>query len=169
MRPNRSHLLRHHAAQLPIRVALLDVLPFVVAPLARAEADQDLHAPILEVRLQRDDCHTLLLRCAGQLADLPLVREQCARLRRTMLAGRARRCVLVDPHAVQFQRQRHLRGADIPLSERHPSGADGLHLRAVQNDPALERVGDRVVVPGLAIVDLGLGALGLLACHEPRV
>jgi hypothetical protein len=71
-----SHPLAHRPPHITVDLAFLDRLPFVVLGLARAHAQQDLREPVLEVELERDERHALLIDLPREPLDLALVGEQ---------------------------------------------------------------------------------------------
>src|SRR5581483_7850860 len=76
----RSPLLAHEAALLPLPVALLLGVAFVVNLLAAREPELDLgDAASVEIELERHERHALALDGPEQFLDLALVQQQLAR------------------------------------------------------------------------------------------
>src|SRR4029077_12463965 len=137
------------AVHLALRMALRDGLSLVVRLLAAPDPEQQLGAALGEVELQRHERVALLLERLPELLDLGAVEQQ-----------------LALPHRVQVPAIALLVGWDVEL--HHPRLAvldrgpgllearlprpEALHLGACEHEPGLDRVEDRVVVRGLAIL-----------------
>ena len=125
------------------------------AALAVSDADEQLHAAVDEVHLERHERGALGPRAIGELADCAASR-QGRNARWPMLSAPARGRVFADVHAVQAQIDRCVGRPHVPFGEAHLPVSDALDLRTEELHAALERVLDDVVVPRLAVLDRGL-------------
>ena len=81
------------------------------------------------------------------------MRKQAPRTIRFVLTARARRRVLGDRHVEQRPLRRVAISAHPSFGEARLAIAQALHLGADELDAALDRLGDRVVVARLPVLD----------------
>src|SRR4051812_15476201 len=149
---------RDRPVRLPPVLLLAKGLALVVLLLASCEGDLGLGPAVPEVQGEGHDRVTRLLGLGLQLVDLLAVQQQLALAARGVI-GPTALVILRDVSVVQPR----LAPVDLDeaVGQRGAALAQRLDLGAHEDQPGLEGVDDRVVVPGLLVLgdDLALAAL----------
>lgn len=157
-------VLAQRAADIAIRVAFGNAVALVVLRLTAAQAELQLHPPVLEVDFQRDERVALPRHKPFQLADLALVHQKTL----------GTHGIAVEDVALLIGTDVHAFDPDLAMADDRPAFLEihatlphALDLGAVQLDPALVAFLHEIIVKRLAILCHGLDAL--LMRHENHI
>src|SRR5689334_3200417 len=172
--PNVSRPVAQQPLLLAIPFALLDRLPFVVLLLALGKPDRELDPAILVMKIERGQRITGTLDLADQTIDLFPSQQQFPRTGGIGTQMRRRRRQWT--HVRADQHDLAVLDDDVRLLEIRPARPDRFDLPALERQPGLESLLDKIVVKRFAVFDdahgdaihAGDGLLAFARCSAAR-
>jgi hypothetical protein len=125
-----------------------DRLPFIIGLLALGKADQYLGFSSQKIYLERNECESFLGDLVDELPDFLAMEQELSRAERLVVHDVAvgiRADIGVEE--IYFI----LLHDGIAVRQVREAQAQGLHLRALEHEPRLERLLDKIIVTSLAV------------------